>query len=69
MEDPTPEGLLEAWDGMKGESLPALHPAIRLDACPGKRLIHAYQPVRWDGEQWVPQGDPIDAAEAGLAES
>lgn len=68
MEEPTQEGLLQAWDDIRETPLPILQEGVPLDSGPGERLIDRYRVVRFDGDTWVPETEAIDAEERGYAE-
>lgn len=66
MNDPTREGLIEAWDGIENVEVGALIPEVSLTAGPDGRLVHAYRVARYDGESWQLEGEVINAVEEGL---
>lgn len=66
MDNPTREGLLEAWDNVKDLDNPALVPGATLNAGPDGRLVHNYRLATWNGTTWKFQGDVVDALKIGI---
>lgn len=60
--DITPQSIMKAYDGLSGEDYGVLQPGIEIkgDSADG-RLIRQYQLVKFDGDSWVREGDPISA--------
>jgi branched-chain amino acid transport system substrate-binding protein len=64
MKQPTRDSLMDAVKNMDAE-IPMLRPGIKVQTSPDDYYpIQSMQIVQFDGEQWRPQGDVIDAAAA-----
>ena len=53
----------KAWDATDGADNPAVLPGMQLSAGPGKRLVHQYRVLEFDGTSWQDSGDLVDAAD------
>jgi ABC-type branched-subunit amino acid transport system substrate-binding protein len=51
----------KAWDAVDGVDNPALLPGMQLSAGPGKRLVHQYRVLKFDGSSWQDSGELVDA--------
>ena len=58
--------ISDAWKAIDGVEAPGLPPGIKLKYGAG-RLVHNFQPVRYDGKDWQPQGAVVDAEAQGIA--
>lgn len=60
--DLSPEAIMEAYDTLSGDDYGVLQPGITTQGDPADgRLIRQYQLVKFDGDSWVREGDPISA--------